>query len=79
MEYPDIEQIIKNIQDANEVEIMEFDFSDCFKALREYQQLKVDAYFMRYHIHQQGLHGWLPDQKKRMEDILYGEDGKLKR
>lgn len=29
-----IEKIIKNIEDADDVEIVEFDFSECFTALR---------------------------------------------
>jgi hypothetical protein len=43
----------------------------------ELTALKKDAYLMRYHLHQQGLHDWLPEQREQMEAILY-EDGQLK-
>jgi hypothetical protein len=46
--------------------------------LNELALLKQDAYFMRYCIHEKGLHDWLPEQKKRMEAILYDENDKLK-
>jgi len=45
----------------------------------ELYALKIDAYYMRYHIHQEGLHDWLPEQRKVMEKILYDENDKLKR
>ncbi len=38
-----VEKIIKKIQGASEIEIMEFDFDDCFDTLRELQK-KVDDY-----------------------------------
>ena len=49
------------------------------KIEKELSELKNDAYFMRYHIHQEGLHDWLPEQRKKMEAILYDENDKLKR
>jgi predicted methyltransferase len=42
----DIEDIIKKICEADEVEIMEFDFSYCFEALREYKKLREQAKVM---------------------------------
>lgn len=49
------------------------------KVTDELNQLKRDAYYMRYHIHQQGLHDWQPDARKKMESILYdSETNKLK-
>jgi len=36
----DIEKLISAIEDADEVEIMEFDFNDVFTALREIPELK---------------------------------------
>ena len=33
-------EIINKIKDCDECEIIEFDFTDCFEALKEYEKLK---------------------------------------
>ena len=43
----------------------------------ELSQLKKDAYFVRVIIHEQGLQGWQPEPKARIEKILYGDGDKL--
>jgi len=35
----DISNIIMELEEADETELMEFDFRECFKYLREHQQL----------------------------------------
>lgn len=39
--------------------------------------LKNSANFMRYVIHEQGLSGWQPEARERMEKILYDDNDKL--
>lgn len=47
--------------------------------IKELEQLKIDAYYMRFHIHQEGFDNWLPSSRKLMEKIIYDENNKLKR
>lgn len=45
---------------------------------QELTKLKNEAYYMRYHIHQQGFYGWCPKQKEKMKSIVYDENDKVK-
>jgi hypothetical protein len=45
---------------------------------QELAKLKNEAYYMRYHIHQQGFARWCPKQKEKMESIVYDENDKVK-
>lgn len=46
----DVEKIITKIQEADEIEIMEFDFDECFTALREmkYELEKTNKQLSQY-------------------------------
>lgn len=67
----DIEEIIKKIEDADEVEIMEFDFDDAFTAMREmhYALTKCKETF-DFHLMVRGCHGQLEEAAKETDRVL---------
>ena len=44
---------------------------------QKFDKLANSANFMRYVIHEKGLHDWADEPRKRMEAILYDENDKL--
>lgn len=58
----EVEEIIKSIQDADEIEILEFDFEPCFHRLRKMEEVLKELISM---------YEYSPHIKKMANDALY--------
>jgi len=67
----DVELIIKKIEEADEVEIMEYDFNECFTALREmHHALSVCKETFDFFREVRGCDGSLSDVVKTVDAVL---------